>query len=234
MDLAAGRFALLSIVTLLATLACGGENPVATPVAPRSMDRVHILVAGMDVTGLEITMVPSGFPRVTAAATDTAGAPSATFGPPVLSASNPVVARIESDGSLMLQGVGDTRIVATAHALSPLQDPQVLRDSATVAVTCTLQLNAGLNVIVRDSLTGTFAANGATLRAISATWRDSVVVPASYVGYTTWATAWERAGTYTVTVDRDGYLPWRRDSIVVQRDICHVIGQRMDVLLVPR
>jgi hypothetical protein len=230
MNLAARRFAFLSIVPLLAALACGGE----TPVAMKSTARLQILMEGREVTGLSITTVPSGFPRFTAAALDASGAPSATYGPSALSASNPAAVRIDGDGSLVLLSLGTSHIIATARALSPSQNPQVLRDSVTISIVCTAEMLAGLNVVVRDSVTGTPAAVGATLRAISGTWRDSVVVPASWVGYVGWATAWERAGTYTVTVDRDGYLPWRRDSIVVPRDLCHVIGQRVDVNLVPR
>lgn len=230
MNLAARRFAFLSIVPLLAALACGSDAPVST----RSVARLQILMEGRDITGQAITMVPSGFPRFTAAAVDASGAPATTYGPPVLSASNPTAVRIDGDGSLVLLSLGTSHIIATAHALSPSQDPQVLRDSVTISIVCTAEMLAGLNVVVRDSVTGTPAAVGATLRAISGTWRDSLVVPASWVGYVGWGTAWERAGTYTVTVDRDGYLPWRRDSIVVPRDLCHVTGQVVDVRLVPR
>jgi hypothetical protein len=36
------------------------------------------------------------------------------------------------------------------------------------------------------------------------------------------ALAHERAGTYEVTVERDGFRPWRRAGVRVTRDECHV------------
>ncbi len=230
MTLVARPRTLLSVVPLLGALACGGE----TPVVARSAARLQILVGGIDGTGRHTTMVPSGFPRVTAAVTDASGAPSTTYDAPVLSASNPVAVRTENDGSLVLLAIGSHRFIATSRALSSAQDPQVLRDSATVVIVCTAEARPGLWVMAHDSLTGMLVTHGATLRAISGTWQDSLMVPASYVGYAGWATAWERADTYTVTVDRDRYLPWRRDAIVVPRDLCHVTQQTLDVRLVPR
>ncbi|MEO5580406.1 MAG: PEGA domain-containing protein [Gemmatimonadaceae bacterium] len=35
--------------------------------------------------------------------------------------------------------------------------------------------------------------------------------------------AYERAGTYTVTVTKPGYREWRRTGVQVGRDECHVI-----------
>lgn len=226
----ARQIASLSVVPLLATLACGGE----TPATARSAARLQILMDGREVTGQVIAMTPKGFPRFTATVLEVSGALSTTYGPPVLSASNPTAVRTDSDGSLVLLALGASRIIATARALSPSQDPQVLRDSATISIVCTMEMRPGLSVTVHDALTGALATAGATLRAISGTWRDSLVVPATYVDYTGWATAWERAGTYSVTVDRDGYLPWRRDSIVVPRDLCHVTSQAVDVRLLSR
>ena len=234
MHIPAGRLAFLSIVPLLAALACDGRSPVAAPPKPASSARMQILLDGHDLAGLTITMTPSGFPRFTAAVVDFSGAPSTTYGPPVLSATNPAVVRIDGDGSLVLLAMGTFRIIATAQALSPSQNPQVLKDSVTITIVCTAESRPGLSVFVRDSITGAFAGNGATMRAMSVTWSDSVVVPASADWYTSWSTAWERAGTYSVTVERDGYLPWRRDSIVVSHDLCHVVGQEVNVRLVRR
>jgi hypothetical protein len=230
MSFAARGFAFLTIAPLLGALACGSDAPVSA----RSVARLQILMDGVEVTGRQITRMPIGFPRFTAAVIDASGAPSTAYGPPVLAASNPAGIRAESDGSLVLLAGGTTRIIATARALSPSQDPQVLSDSATLDLMCTLEMRAGLFVVVRDAFTGELAANGSTLRAISGTWRDSLVAPASYSGYYGWGTAWERSGTYTVTVDRNGYLPWRRDDIVVPGDLCHVTSQTLDVRLFPR
>jgi hypothetical protein len=36
--------------------------------------------------------------------------------------------------------------------------------------------------------------------------------------------AYERAGTYTVTVEQQGYRPWSRSGVRVTKDECHVRG----------
>ena len=54
------------------------------------------------------------------------------------------------------------------------------------------------------------------------------VQPGVYVG------AGERAGTYTLTVEAEGFEPVTIEDIVVEADECHVIGVSREVTLTAR
>lgn len=45
--------------------------------------------------------------------------------------------------------------------------------------------------------------------------------------------AGERAGTYTMLVDAEGFEPWSRSGIEVEADACHVIPEHIEVRLTP-
>jgi len=107
------------------------------------------------------------------------------------------------------------------------------RTADTVAlkpsIMCTMQAIAALNVDAIDSATGTPATMGSSIVARSDTFADSTNGPAPAnepVGL-----AYEKAGTYTVTVTKPGYKPWSQQGIVVGRDQCHVIPQRVTAKL---
>ncbi len=86
-------------------------------------------------------------------------------------------------------------------------------------IACTLEYRAGITVEITDSATGLAAAEGATLTIREGeyveSWTDTF-------GGVTLAGAWERAGTYDVTVAKDGYHTWIRTDVVVDADECHV------------
>ena len=46
------------------------------------------------------------------------------------------------------------------------------------------------------------------------------------------ALAYERAGTYTVTVHATGYRDWIKPGVTVTKDVCHVIGVLLTARLV--
>jgi len=102
----------------------------------------------------------------------------------------------------------------------------------TDPIFCTEQFVFGITVEVRDGLTGVARADGATL-----TLRDGDYVEStsdSFDGLTMWG-AGERAGTYTVTVARNGYHTWVSTGVVVTADECHVlpISLRADLEAIP-
>ena len=91
---------------------------------------------------------------------------------------------------------------------------------------CTDELRAGITVEVRDALTGTPAACGASGEARDGTY----IAPLTDEGRCTeapmtWAYltgAWERAGVYTVAIRKPGYRDWVQEQVVVTADACHV------------
>ena len=102
-------------------------------------------------------------------------------------------------------------------------------ESAPARVICTMEARAGLTVEVLDSATQAPATLGATIIARSATVTDSTPGPATAEG--TVGLAYERPGTYTVTVTKPGYRGWSRSGISVTADQCHVHPVKVTALL---
>ena len=84
---------------------------------------------------------------------------------------------------------------------------------------CTAQAVPGVMVHVLDSLTGASAGRDARIIA-----RDGAVADtadqATYDG--PYPLAFERPGTYTVTVEQEGYRLWSVTGVRVTKDECHV------------
>lgn len=90
---------------------------------------------------------------------------------------------------------------------------------------CTQEAVSGISVEVRDAASGAPAACGAT-----GTFQEAAYVEAlSDAGQCSRVDSWpylygafERAGTYRVTVSKLGYETWVLDSVTVTSDGCHV------------
>jgi hypothetical protein len=82
---------------------------------------------------------------------------------------------------------------------------------------CTDALFPGIAVQVRDSVTGSSTGIGAIVVATDGAFVDT---GSSVSGI--YALAYERPGTYTVTVEQAGYLKWTNSGVVVTRGECHV------------
>jgi len=105
-------------------------------------------------------------------------------------------------------------------------------------VACTGNIVPGIEVEVVDARSGAYVARGA-----GGTVRDGAFVgvmgPARGRGVPPADTlislqgAYERTGTYTVTIERDGYQPWQRAGVVVTRNVCHVNTELLVARLVP-
>ena len=96
-------------------------------------------------------------------------------------------------------------------------------------VACTTVFVYGLNVTLVDADTGA-AIDGATLTLTEGAYSETMeAFPGSgyYVG------AGERAGTYTLTAEADGYESQTVTDIVVGADECHVIPVTLTVELTP-
>jgi len=92
-------------------------------------------------------------------------------------------------------------------------------------VMCTMEARAGIMVEVVDSVSGAPAARGARVVARGTTFTDSTAGPAE--SDEAIALAYERDGTYTVTVTKPGYRPWTQAGVVVTKDQCHVRSVRV-------
>jgi hypothetical protein len=89
---------------------------------------------------------------------------------------------------------------------------------------CTLEFRFGIGVQVQDSLTGAWIGSGATLVARDGSYVDSVTAQTGRpdMDDAPLVTAGERAGTYDLVVRREGYQPWSKTGVKVERDECHV------------
>lgn len=92
----------------------------------------------------------------------------------------------------------------------------------TEPYTCTTGVEPGIVVQVRDAATQAPAASGAT-GVVSEGSFSSELQPGD-LGENALELhgAGERAGTYTVTVDKPGYQQWKQDGVRVSDGRCHV------------
>jgi len=95
-------------------------------------------------------------------------------------------------------------------------------------IACTLEFRYGLSITVLDGA-GAPAADGALGLAVEGSYVDTMMVflPETLVG------AGERAGTYDITITKDGFMTWTAENITVTADECHVIPVSLDANLVP-
>ncbi len=103
-----------------------------------------------------------------------------------------------------------------------------------VGTVCTLEARPGLQVSPADSLApearsftnvSVVARDGAFVDSVfRATWPDGLFGGAVPL-------AFERRGTYVVTVRAAGYAPWTRAGVVVAGDVCHVVTVNMTARL---
>ena len=105
------------------------------------------------------------------------------------------------------------------------------QESDSDDVFCTTEAKAGLNVSVNlvESSSSIPISDGVTVVATDGNYSETLQFfdaqnPIFYGAY-------ERAGTYTITVTKAGRQTYVSQLIVVTRDICHVISQTIMVLL---
>ena len=94
---------------------------------------------------------------------------------------------------------------------------------------CTLEARPALIVTVRDSTTGAPAAGAARVVARSGAFADTAHAGDDHAG--PYPLAYERAGTYVLTVEHEGYRAWSRSGIRVGAGECHVRTEAVTVLL---
>jgi hypothetical protein len=99
-------------------------------------------------------------------------------------------------------------------------------------IVCTQEAKAGLNITVKDAVTNVILSTGVTVTAQDGMYTETLEVldgddSAVFIG------AWERQGTYIVTVSKEGYQTFISSPIQVTADECHVIPQLLNVALQP-
>lgn len=87
---------------------------------------------------------------------------------------------------------------------------------------CTTEAVPALVVEVRDAVTGAPAAADAIGRAEDGDFNAVLVGSDRGVDALNLYGAFERAGTYRITVQKSGYAAWQKVGVDVSRDECHV------------
>ena len=96
---------------------------------------------------------------------------------------------------------------------------------------CTDEARAAISVEALDSITNAPVGADARIIASDGAFADTVITVEDFDG--PYGLAHERAGSYTVTVEQEGYAPWSRSDVQVTRDECHVRTVRLTALLQP-
>ena len=117
--------------------------------------------------------------------------------------------------------VGSFVVAATLAASACNSDP----------IACTLQAVPAVAVTVRDSAAGTLVGRGARIVAKDGAFADTARATDTYDG--PYDLARERPGTYTVTVEQQGYRIWSQPNVSVGRDACHVRTASLTARLQP-
>lgn len=98
-------------------------------------------------------------------------------------------------------------------------------------VNCTEEARAGLNITVQDAISHSVLTDGVTVQATESTYSETLErIPGSDV----FSGAWEREGSYVLTVSKEGYQTYISETITVTADVCHVIPQSRTIQLTPQ
>lgn len=98
-------------------------------------------------------------------------------------------------------------------------------------INCTQEFVPGLRILVKDADTGAVLEEGVTVIAVEGNYTENLTLTtgsaSAFVG------AWERGGTYILTVTKAGYETHTSAGIEVGADACHVITESRTILLQP-
>lgn len=98
-------------------------------------------------------------------------------------------------------------------------------------IPCTQEARAGLNITVKDAVTNQILGNGISVIAKDGNYTETL----EFFNGTNpiFSGAYEREGTYIVTVSGVGYTTFVSEAIIVTSDECHVIPQQLEIALQP-
>jgi pectin methylesterase-like acyl-CoA thioesterase len=91
--------------------------------------------------------------------------------------------------------------------------------SAPPNVVCTMIYVYGLNIQVQNAATGAPVTDSATVKVTDGSYVETYNVLRSDG---TIGAAGERAGTYSVSIRKNGFAPYDTAGVRVTRDVCHV------------
>ena len=96
---------------------------------------------------------------------------------------------------------------------------------------CTEEYVPGLIVIVKDAETGKVLEEGVVVTATDGAYNEDLDIISENSSY--FYGAFERAGSYILSVYKEGYIDYTSDTIEAGADRCHVITEEVTVELQP-
>lgn len=225
-----GRRVAWIAAALTAAVAC--QEPLSNSLTPATNLSVYVVIG--DTSAKSVTLNLNDTVRV-------AGLPTDIFKRAVparvsFTSRNVLIASVTTGG--LVKGLRDGTVYVLGSALGV--NNTVLLDSVLVKVNvpCTLEARAGIVIATVDSISGSsgpFAAVSYVAKEGTA-YKDSLLianVPAPSGGIAFRAgLAYERIGTYDVTVKANTYRAWTKSGVVVAKDACHVIPVNLTAKLV--
>jgi hypothetical protein len=208
----------LTLAVALSLAACGALTSTdATGTPPESYLSLRA-DPGPAINGQDIHLVPGNDSLIIRA---TVIGDAAAYETPAITAADPTMIDSRPDGSARVNRQAVIVLTATAAAKSNRTRPPILQAAGTLTLVCQAYAAAGVNLTIVDSVSGS-AVSGTGVMRLKVTDGGFVDSLRTVTLIPQWGAAFERAGTYTATVDADGYQPWRKDGIVVTRGLCHV------------
>ena len=98
-------------------------------------------------------------------------------------------------------------------------------------IQCTEEARAGLNITVKNAVRNQILGTGITVIAKDGNYTETLEF--FNANYPIFSGAWERQGTYIITVSGVGYATLISGAITVMADECHVIPMQLQVALQP-
>ena len=103
-------------------------------------------------------------------------------------------------------------------------------DSNDGVTNCTEEFVYGLNVNVKDAVTNAVLQEGVLVKAVDGTYSETLEIVENVP---TFIGAGERAGSYVVTVSKEGYQTYISPAVTVEANVCHVLTETLNVALQP-
>lgn len=98
-------------------------------------------------------------------------------------------------------------------------------------VNCTTEARAGLNITVKDAVTSAVITEEVTVVASEGAYEETLE---NTTGSGIFSGAWERSGTYVITISKPGYQTFTSGAVTVTEDVCHVIPQSRTFQITPQ
>ncbi len=102
-------------------------------------------------------------------------------------------------------------------------------DNTNDPIFCTEELRAGLEITVRDGVGGDFLVEGVEVTAIDGDYQETLQ---NFTGSNIFVGAFERTGSYTIIASKNGYADNSSSApVIVNKDACHVITEKVEIIL---